>query len=783
MGPNQSNKYCHPAPLALAISSALAVTSTQAAVITVDSIADPGGAEVCSLRSAIQSVNSQAPVDGCVDPSDGNLDTIEFDPTVTGSIVLDGSELEISESVIISGPGAEVLSIDGNGNSRVFRTTDGTIGISDITITGGGNTPVGGGIFVSGTSEVTLSNCTITGNLASEYGGGVVQYAPGLEINNCTISDNVSGVYGGGLAVYLGNAVVLESTITDNIAYGIGGGLWVAGIPFVQDDGGILFSERSGGSQHFRGLGEPVIEQASLHVDNSLVSGNMAIYGGGIGAGRLEPMVILSQQSPVQTRGDYGSEIVPNLVVVDSQISGNGSFYGGGIGTVGYYSNESYVPLSMNRGLPYPYGRYNLVEIYQTTISGNSAEYSGGGVFSKYSESLLYGVDVVDNTAIEGAAGIFHAGNNISGGGIYFASERGIMGGQFQYMAIVDSLIAVNQLIDPPERGVPGSRFGAGIFNGQGEINLYGSHVSNNSGADFGGGIATLAGGSFVAKSLISGNQGGGLLSMYGGSSLLKYSRVEDNVDSGGMVCEGDGICMAKYSSITNNQGEVVGGIANNMGLTGVVVLSRPDPSPELRGVYGSAQGAFYLTNSTVSSNQGGYIGGIAGSYFELAHATVAMNQQVSVAPTERYHRGIALAGGAFLDEQFSVTDHSIIAGNALDNGSASDLRLFGADPIAMNYSLVQDDQGFTFSGSGNIFDQDPLLGPLDFNGSLFSYSHALLEGSPAIDAGDPNLASKPSYDQRGPGFPRVFNNVIDMGAFEFFIDEIFNDRFESTSP
>src|SRR5206468_12368072 len=39
--------------------------------------------------------------------------------------------------------------------------------------------------------------------------------------------------------------------------------------------------------------------------------------------------------------------------------------------------------------------------------------------------------------------------------------------------------------------------------------------------------------------------------------------------------------------------------------------------------------------------------------------------------------------------------------------------------------------------------------------------------GSPAINAGDPSFTPPPDYDQRGPGFPRVVNGRIDIGAFE----------------
>jgi hypothetical protein len=41
----------------------------------------------------------------------------------------------------------------------------------------------------------------------------------------------------------------------------------------------------------------------------------------------------------------------------------------------------------------------------------------------------------------------------------------------------------------------------------------------------------------------------------------------------------------------------------------------------------------------------------------------------------------------------------------------------------------------------------------------------SLLVGSLAIGAGDPTGA--PTFDQRGPGFPRIVNEVIDIGAFE----------------
>ena len=67
----------------------------------------------------------------------------------------------------------------------------------------------------------------------------------------------------------------------------------------------------------------------------------------------------------------------------------------------------------------------------------------------------------------------------------------------------------------------------------------------------------------------------------------------------------------------------------------------------------------------------------------------------------------------------------------------------------------------------------DPGLGPLADNGGP-TQTIALLPGSPAIDAGSNALAVDPTTgqplttDQRGPGFLRIVNGTVDIGAFEF---------------
>src|SRR5207247_8961261 len=96
---------------------------------------------------------------------------------------------------------------------------------------------------------------------------------------------------------------------------------------------------------------------------------------------------------------------------------------------------------------------------------------------------------------------------------------------------------------------------------------------------------------------------------------------------------------------------------------------------------------------------------------------------------------------------------------------SGANIANFGA-VTSLGYNLSSDDGGGVLTGPGDQINTNPLLGPLQNNGGP-TFTHALLPGSPAIDAGDPNFTPPPSFDQRGPGFDRVVNGRIDKGSFE----------------
>jgi hypothetical protein len=119
---------------------------------------------------------------------------------------------------------------------------------------------------------------------------------------------------------------------------------------------------------------------------------------------------------------------------------------------------------------------------------------------------------------------------------------------------------------------------------------------------------------------------------------------------------------------------------------------------------------------------------------------------------------GRGVSGGLANQGALQARD-SIVAGNSAPGGP--DL---SGGLGSQGYNLIGASGGGSGFDATDLLDLDPLLGPLQANGGP-TQTMALLPASPAIDAGD--NADAPEWDQRGPGFPRIVNGRIDIGAFE----------------
>jgi hypothetical protein len=157
--------------------------------------------------------------------------TVSFSPSVFGTklqtITLTAGQMGLGDvgSPVVDGPGASLLTINGNNASRVFVLYGTSAALSGLTITGG-NATKGGGLYENG-GTLTLTDCTVSGNSASIFGGGLSDNYGTLTLTDCTVSGNSASIVGGGGGVNIngGTASLTNVTISGNSAASGGGGL------------------------------------------------------------------------------------------------------------------------------------------------------------------------------------------------------------------------------------------------------------------------------------------------------------------------------------------------------------------------------------------------------------------------------------------------------------------------------------------------------------------------------------------------------------------------------
>ena len=168
------------------------------------------------------------------------------------------------------------------------------------------------------------------------------------------------------------------------------------------------------------------------------------------------------------------------------------------------------------------------------------------------------------------------------------------------------------------------------------------------------------------------------------------------------------------------------------------------------------------IVNSTLSGNSaedsGGGIysdGEVGGSVIlEIAHSTLATNSA-------------DVGGGIYIDAALAGYV-AVEIGNTIFSAGTSGANIENVEGTvtSLGYNLSSDGGGGFLGATGDRINTNALLGPLANNGGP-TLTHALLAGSPAINAGNPSFTAPPDFDQRGSGFTRKVGSRIDIGAFE----------------
>jgi uncharacterized repeat protein (TIGR01451 family)/CSLREA domain-containing protein len=184
----------------------------------------------CSLREAIAAANSDPDTNTitfAIPLSDDGCNSGLGPCTITLGAGGGVGQLATTQSVNINGPTAYGVVVSGADANRVLNVQAGDASILNLTISNG-DVPFGGGLGTSVGADLTVTNCTISGNHASNGGGGINNDGT-LTIINSTISGNSSDGGGGGIR-NRGTLTFTNTTISGNSATRKGGGLLNDGI-------------------------------------------------------------------------------------------------------------------------------------------------------------------------------------------------------------------------------------------------------------------------------------------------------------------------------------------------------------------------------------------------------------------------------------------------------------------------------------------------------------------------------------------------------------------------
>ncbi len=434
------------------------------------------------------------------------------------------------------------------------------------------------------------------------------------------------------------------------------------------------------------------------------------------------------------------------VVVFDPTTTGTGTVTLRGLTVAdGYADND---PLQGGGGILFSCGFNSATSLVldDVTLTRNRSVFLGAGLYfdecnsgGEYGSLLIHGSTITGNTSYYSGAG-----------GVWFDAGSEIV--------VTDTVIAGNA-------SVGWSAAGLSVSTGD-RATVTDSRIVGNTnyflqggGAEFRG-IDTVITGTTIAdnRTTVAGGAGVHVLGSYLRTFTMRDSTVSGNVAAyygGAFYVEGAAAAVVIENSTVsgnaaNQAGAVYGGIDGIRMVQSTVtdnVARLPAAGPAVGGVLLSGP-APEVCSSTRPRATGVRAGAVAVRQGAVRVATCA-----PVAPDARGRLelvGTVLAGntgtdvGRWQDGTVAVrSDHSVVG---------------VVDPAVP----VTDLGGSTFGVT------DPGLAPLADNGGPTA-THALLPGSPALDAGPDPVPEFPGngFDQRGPGYARVVNGVADVGAYE----------------
>ncbi|MDR0791734.1 MAG: right-handed parallel beta-helix repeat-containing protein [Chitinophagaceae bacterium] len=673
----------------------------------------------------------------------------------------------------------------------------------------------GGGINIYKSSP-TISNCIIRDNSTVAAGGGIFNDNSSPTITNCTINNNTSGA-GGGIFNDNSSPTIINCTVGNNSAsFFIG-----IGVPYASEGGGILNVNSSptitncaiidnkavsGGESIYNensstSITNCTISNNSLYnynsngytltITNSIIFGNSTLSGNtgnsaaivnfsivqgatvypGTGNSNADPLFkdpttgdySLQESSPAIDKGDNAAytDATDNDPATDKDLAGNPRLIGKSIDIGAYeypqpavtifpdvtgivYVNKNAPATSNGKGDSWTNAAKELADALvfaKTNTNIKQIWVAEGAYYPLYSANDKYFGSAADPD-LRNNAFVLTPGVKIYGG---FAGDETTVGERHGGTSTLSGDIdrdgtftgnAYHVVISAGEVSsamLDGFTISGGNADYEIEINVNNFLIRQIRG----GGIFNTSSSPAITNCIIKNN-------------IAAYLFGEDfdgsGGGSGGGIYNESSLPVITNSAITNNKADYGGGICNTAGSKPTLINCSINANSATfgGGIFNSESlPAFINCNITLntSNNEGGGIYNIDASAPVLTNCTVSNNTA----------EGIYNLSGTF------TMTNSIIFGNKTG--------IVNADaPPVVTYSIVQSATVYPGIGNSNadpLF-KDPATG-----------DYSLQESSPAIDKGD-NAAytaatgKDPATDKDLSGKARLYNDIIDMGAYEY---------------
>ncbi len=777
-----------------------------------------------SLGAVIQVPGDYATIQGCIDAStNGDVCSVSAG-TYNEAINFLGKAITVRS---LSGADATTIDATGLGASVVsFETGEDTNSrLLGFTITGGVGTVssgarFGGGVYISGASPA-IADCVITANTAvGGIGGGIFSVgtinALGTTgrstLTNCTISNN-SASEAGGMLAFGGCPTLVGCAFIDNDAVGSGGGFTNNNAAAILTDCTFSGNTASIGGAFSSRKDSGVALDATL--TGCAFNNNTAfLWGGGMSNSSTNPTVTdcTFTGNTAHWGGGMDNSAGSNPIVTDCTFTGNsatggvssssGHSEGGQSGAGGGMNNfDASSPTLLrcsfvgnmatnNSGTAFvagtegggmSNGRGSNPTVTDSFFSGNTAKNRGGGM-DNYDNSS----PIVTNT-------IFRDNSAQYGGAMYnrrYDSNPTITGCTFE-----DNVAFIDDFNFGGKGGGINNDFSSPIVT---DCTFSGNIAFRSGGAMQNEDSAPVVSNSTFLENAAPGGDGGAMLNFSSNPAITNCAFSRNSADFGGAMSSRNLVASPGPllgPDVTNST------FSGNSAASGGAMHYFDSPATVMNCSFvgnsaTSLAGAMYIDNSGVPSsvtnctfveNQGSE---------QFSPFAAVLNRGVgtlTVANSILWGNSVQEIGGA--NVSFSIIDGGLPADNVDGGGNIDFDPQFVLDP----------------SDGGDGWGDDPNTPGVDEGANDDFGILRLLEGSPGIDAGDNmavpldvadldgdmDLAERTPVDLGGaPRFiddvdtldtgvsdPPTYVAVIDMGAFEHFIDCNQNGIVDETEP